>query len=100
MGIYTPLDLPLMECMNKEEVCEKIVFIMRQMEDILKDNETLKHVNKKLFEKVKNGGYFGLDEYRIMVDMIVKNEIKYEEELYLYRKISSLKGGFQHECFF
>lgn len=100
MGIYTPLDLTLMECMNKEQVLEKMLFMMSEMEDILQDNQKLQHLNQKLLERVKSGGYFGLDEYQIMVDMMVKNEMNYEEELYFYRKMNRLKGGFNHECFF
>jgi hypothetical protein len=86
--------------MNNKEAYEKLVFLMEEMEKLLQDNEALKHLNSKLIERVKSGGYFGFDEYHIMIDMIVQNEMKYEEELYFYRKLNSLKGSFEHECFF
>jgi len=85
---------------------EKVEFMMLEMEKLLGDIEKLKKLNGILVNEVvesrtvRKAGVYGSDEYRFLIDMVVKNELDYERELWEYRKLGELKGGFGHECHF
>lgn len=103
---------------------EKVEFMMLEMEQLLETIEKMKKLNKILVdevvecrkdkkEKLLKGaeerrlkgaetefGVVGSDEYRFLIDMVVKNEMEYEARLWSFRKLGQLRGGFEHECFF
>lgn len=45
-------------------------------------------------------GAVGSDEYRFLIDMVVKNEMEFQSRLWSFRKLGQLRGSFEHECFF
>lgn len=79
---------------------------MLEMEKLLGDIEKLKKLNKILVDEVvecrkgKKFGVVGSDEYRFLIDMVVKNEMEFEGRLWSFRKLAQLRGSFEHECFF
>jgi|Laugrespbdmm15sn_2_1035079.scaffolds.fasta_scaffold51637_1 hypothetical protein len=85
---------------------EKVEFMMLEMERLLADIEKLKKLNKILVDEVvecrkgKKFGVVGSDEYRFLIDMVVKNEMEFEDRLWGFRKLGQLRGSFEHECFF
>lgn len=82
---------------------EKVEFMMLEMEKLLETIEKLKKLNKILVDEVmecRKFGVVGSDEYRFLIDMVVKNEMEFEGRLWQFRKMYQLKGGFEHECFF
>lgn len=85
---------------------EKVEFMMLEMERLLADIEKLKKLNKILVDEVvecrkgKKFGVVGSDEYRFLIDMVVKNEMEFERKLWGFRKLGQLRGSFEHECFF
>lgn len=85
---------------------EKVEFMMLEMEKLLGDIEKLKKLNGILVNEVvesrtaRQKGVYGSDEYRFLIDMVVKNEMEFEGRLWEYRKLDELKGGFGHECHF
>lgn len=92
--------------MDSKLFFEKIEFMMLEMEKLLEDIEKLKNLNKILVDEVvecrkgKKFGVVGSDEYRFLIDMVVKNEMEFEGRLWGFRKMGQLRGSFEHECFF
>lgn len=93
------------EIMKKEsmfkEMRNHVLILMNETEKLLVEIENLKKLNNLLLKELKIcKKNVPKEQYDFLIDMTVKNEINFNEELHFYRKIFLYKGGFKHECFF
>lgn len=83
-----------------KEMFKNMVTLMDETEKLLQENASLKRLNKIVLEEIaytRKKNYFGKDEYNFLIEMLVDNQMKYENEIYSFKRLSLLKGGFNHE---
>lgn len=69
-----------------------------KVEESLLLNHSLRKLNAKLVERLNEVASDFKKEFHIMTEMIVKNQIEFEEELYELNLGRRIKGGFMHEA--
>lgn len=79
---------------------DHIQYLMGELEKLLHKEKTLTEVNKRLISKVKEQKKQSVDEkeYDMFIDMLVRNQMDYEAQLYEERLSTRIRGGFLHEC--
>ena len=83
-----------------KEMFNGLVTLMHETEKLLQENASLKRLNKIVLEEIaytRKKNYFGKDEYNFIIEMLVDNQMKYENEIYSFKRLGQLKGGFKHE---
>lgn len=83
---------------QQKEMLSLVHTLMDRVEDALKRADNLKTLNVKLLERLNEKTRDFKDEFKIMVDLIVRNQIDYEDHLYEIRLASRIRGGFIHEA--
>lgn len=58
----------------------------------------LRQLNQQLLERMHEHAMDSQREYAFLVDLVVKNQIDYEAELYELKLVPRVRGGFIHEA--
>lgn len=85
-------------CDQQRELLGLVDILMAKVEDALQKADNLKTLNGKLLERLHSKTADFQQEFGIMVDLIVKNQIDYEDHLYEMCLVSRIRGGFMHEA--
>jgi len=100
----TPERIAYLNSLPKSQVAKEmyqgLVFLMEETEKLLQENASLKKLNKIVLEEIaytRKKNYFSHDEYAFLIEMLVDNQFLYEKEIYSFKRIGLLKGGFIHE---
>lgn len=83
---------------QQREMLSLVNTLMMKVEDSLQQAANLKTLNGKLLERLLALTSEFKSEFGIMIDIIVKNQIDYENHLYELRLVSRIRGGFLHEA--
>ena len=83
---------------QQKEMLFLVNTLMEKVEDALKQVSNLKNLNGLLVERLAEKTKTFKEEFGILTEMIVKNQIEYEEDLYEINVTRRIRGGFLHEC--
>lgn len=83
---------------QQRELLALTTTLMGKVEESLQRADNLKTLNGKLLERLNEMTRDFKDQFSLMVEMIVRNQIDYEDHLYEIRLESRIRGGFLHEA--